>query len=247
MTKPLRLALLISGGGTTASAIIQACRNGVLLIEPVVVIASSGSISGISRVQEAGYPRESIEIIDPTGFADRKEFADALVAACEKYSVDLVGQYGWLPLTPRKLIEKYEGRIINQHPGPLDPPSGPPAGGDFGGKGMWGRRVHAAVLHFRRETNHDFWTEATTHLVTAEFDKGEVIKRKKVEIHPEDTVEDLQKRVLPVEYEVQIAALSDFANDSVTISKREKPLIRPEEVSILEAAKLKTGLEYPEG
>ncbi len=241
--KKIRLALLISGSGTTATAIIQACKSSELPIKPAVVIASSKEASGIQRIVGGGFSKENIKVIDPTKCTDRSDFAEKLLTVCEEKKVDIVGQYGWLPLTPKKFIQKYEGRIINQHPGPLDSSGA----GDFGGKGMWGRRVHCAILYFRRVTNHDFWTEATTHLVTAEFDKGGVIKRKKTAILPNDTVEDLQKRVLPIEHQVQIEALRDFAHNRVQVVKRDTPLIKEQEKSALEEAKKIAGILYPEG
>jgi phosphoribosylglycinamide formyltransferase-1 len=242
MKNKIRLALLISGGGTTASAIIEACKSGRLAIDPVVVIASQPGIKGIKSVHHAGITKSNIVVIDPTTFSQRGEFADALLSVCEKQKVDLVGQYGWLPLTPQKLIKTFHQRIINQHPGALDPP-----GPDFGGKGMWGRRVHCATLYFRRQTKRDMWTEATTHFVTERFDEGDVIKRQRVEIFETDIVDDLQQRALSVEYEVQIEALDDFVHDRVKISRRRKPLIDKSEYKILDQSKEIAGILYPSG
>src|SRR3989344_9538015 len=185
----IRLALFISGGGTTACAIIKACRNNHNKITPVLVIASKKNIPGISRIRDLGFPKEQIFIVDPKNFKNSDSFAERLLFLCRKFNVNLIGQYGWLPLTPKKLIANYRNKIINQHPGPLDV-----TGIDFGGKGMYGRRVHAAVLYFRRATNHDYWTEATSHYVTDIFDRGAVIKSKKIKIQKGDTVDELQKR-----------------------------------------------------
>jgi len=238
----LRLALFISGGATTASSIITVCKSGRLKINPVLVIASRKDIDGIKRVQKAGFLKKDIAVINPEFCKDASQFAEKLLTACRRYKVDLVGQYGWLPLTPKKFINVYKGMIINQHPGPLDPPRA-----DFGGKGMFGRRVHAAVLYFRRATKHDFWTEAVTHFVTPEFDKGEVIKRQQIKIQGNDTVEDLQKRVLPIEHEVQIETLDDFVKGRVKIFKRSIPLIQRNELDILQSAKRIAAILYPYG
>lgn len=242
MKKKLRLALFISGGGTTASAIIRACKSGKLSVNPVLVVASKAEISGINRVIETGMAKKAVKVISPKKYDTVNKFGEALLELCRKFQVDLIGQYGWLPLTPVNLIRAYDGRIINQHPGPLD--SGRP---DFGGKGMYGKRVHTAILYFRRVSKHDYWTEATTHFVTQDFDRGEVIKRKRVKILPTDTVEDLQKRVLPIEHEVQIEALADFAAGKVRTFRREKELVRDDEVGILKEAKRVAEITYPRG
>lgn len=241
MSKKLRLALLISGGGTTAQAIIKACRKGDLKIDPSLVITSKSGIGGIEKALALNIPKEDVIIINPNN-CNGDEFGKKLIGECKKRNIDIIGQYGWLPLTPKIFIDEYKGRIINQHPGPLDP-----GREDFGGKGMYGRRVHAAVLYFRRVTRHDFWTEAVTHFVTDQFDKGGVIKNKKIKILPTDTVVDLQARVLLIEHEVQIEALRDFANGNVKIIKRRKPLIKNSEVNILNRAKEIAAIFYPNG
>jgi phosphoribosylglycinamide formyltransferase 1 len=242
MSKKIRLALLISGGGTTAQAIINACFSGRLQIDPVLVIASKNGIKGISRVQEAGITTNQIVIINPKAYKNSRVFGEKLIDVCKSFQVDIVGQYGWMPLTPVQFIRAYEGKIINQHPGPLDN-----GRADFGGKGMYGRRVHCAVLYFRRMTNHDFWTEATTHFVTDQFDKGQVIQHKKVDIRPDDAVEDLQQRVLPIEHEVQIEVLNDFVLGKVKVVKRSTLLVKDNELKILEEAKKIASMLYPKG
>ena len=242
MGNRLRLALFISGGGTTASAIIHACRSGKLSVDPVCVIASKPGISGIKRVIDAGINASIVKVVNPKRYDTEIKFTDALLRWCDKFGVNLIGQYGWLPLTPINLIREYKGRIINQHPGPLDT-----GRQDFGGKGMYGRRVHAAVLYLRRITNRDFWTQATTHFVTQEFDRGKVIKQRTVDIIASDTVEDLQRRVLPVEHRVQIDALKDFVNGKVKTIERVSPLVRNNELKILTDAKRIAAILYPNG
>lgn len=119
----------------------------------------------------------------------------------------MVTQNGWLPKTPAMVIDAFPGNIYNQHPGPVP---------EFGGKGMYGRRVHAAVLLFKRLTKSDqMWTEAVVQRAAYKFDSGIVVKSQRVEILPKDTVDDLQQRVLPVEHELQIQLLDDVVNGNV--------------------------------
>lgn len=239
----LKIALLISGGGTTMEAIIKACRTGILKdVEPTLVIASKPDIGGIQKALNLGIEEKNIVILNPKSFFNSEEFGEAIIFECKKRDVNFIGQYGWLVKTPENVCEAFKGMIVNQHPGPLDT-----GRSDFGGVGMYGMRVHQARLEFVRKTNHDFWTEATAHYVTTNFDEGKVIKRKQVPILPNDTAESLQTRVLPVEHQVQIEALQDFANGTVFEFQREIPLVLPEEKNILKECKELAIKMFPKG
>ena len=242
MVRDFRLALLVSGGGTTAEAIVKECRADGRLshITHACVIASKSGIGAIKKMKNAGISGADIVVIEPKQFTSAEEFGSAILKELEKRDITLVGQFGWMVKTPKNVIERFKGFIINQHPGPLD--IGRP---DFGGKGMYGLRVHAARLMFIRKTNHDFWSEATSQRVAEEFDKGAVLKRKKVEILPHDTPESLQARMLPIEHETQIETLEDFMNDRVAELTRDEPLVRSNEVPILEEAKKAAIAAYP--
>jgi phosphoribosylglycinamide formyltransferase-1 len=237
MSDQLRLCMLLSGGGTTAQAIIRACKSGRLSgIKPVCVISSRSDAGGLQKAKEEGVPAFVIEPLPKNSEA----FGEALIRACEAKGVDIIGQYGWIPKTPLNVIEMYEGRMINQHPGPLDP--GYP---DFGGKRMFGARVHCARLYFVRAVARDFWTEATAQRVALDFDKGAILKMARVDILPDDTVSSLQERVLPVEHEVQIEALQDFAHGNVVELVRLERLVLPGEEPILEEAKKIACRKFP--
>ena len=239
----MKIALLISGGGTTMEAIIKATQNGILKnVYPSLVIASKENIGGITKAINLGISEEDILIINPKNFKTQQEFGEEIIKECKKRNVDFIGQYGWLAKTPENVCKAYKGMIVNQHPGPLD--NGSP---DFGGAGMYGMRVHQARLSFVQRTNHDFWTEATTHYVTVNFDEGKIIKRKQVPILPNDTAETLQARVLLVEHEVQIEALRDFSEGKVKEFIRETPLVLPSEEKILKECKELAIKMYPKG
>lgn len=240
----IKLALLISGGGTTMEAIIKACKNGILLnVEPVLVIASKPNAGGINKARALGIPEKDILIINPKDFKNKEEFGEEIIKECKKREVNFIGQYGWMVKTPDNVIDAFPDMITNQHPGPLDPYGN----GDFGGAGMYGTRVHQARLEFIKRANRDFWTEATAHRVTPEFDKGAILKRKQIPILPDDTAETLQTRVLPIEHEVQIETLQDFANGTVSEFKRKIPLVLKGEEKILEECKRLAIKKYPKG
>ena len=224
-------------------AIIKAARNGRLKnVVPALIITNNVNAKGIVKARDLGIPEKDILLINPKDFQTREEFGGKITEECQKRNVELIGQYGWMVMTPENVIKKFEGKIINQHPGPLD--TGRP---DFGGAGMFGLRVHQARLEFVKRTKRDFWTEATTHFVTKEFDKGAIIKRKQVPIFLEDTAEILQARVLPVEHQVQIEALKDFSQGKVREFHRQTPLVLPGEEKILEECKESAIKMYPNG
>ena len=215
----MRIALLISGRGSTAEAIIRACRSGELDgVEPACTISS----------------RE----LSPKHFSSSEEFGEAILKICRDNRVDFIGQYGWMVKTPPNVIEAYKDMMVNQHNGPLP---------EFGGEGMYGRRVSCARLLFVHQTNHDFWTEAVSQRVAIKFDEGAVLKARRVPILPEDTVEALAARLLPVEHQVQIETLRDFVNGTVKEVRREIPLVRPGEEAILAEVKKEAIMRYPKG
>ena len=146
MKDGLRTAFLISGGGTTMAAALDAISCGRLTgIVPACVIASKPDAGGIANAVDRGIDEANIIIVKRRDFSSAENYAEALLFFLRRKGVRLVSQNGWLPMTLRAVIGEYPGMIINQHPGPLHP--GRP---DFGGKGMFGRAVHAARLYFLR-------------------------------------------------------------------------------------------------
>ncbi|HCY18033.1 MAG: Phosphoribosylglycinamide formyltransferase [Candidatus Nomurabacteria bacterium GW2011_GWF2_35_12] len=239
----MRIALLISGEGTTMETIIKATQNDTLKnVNPVLVIASKENASGLIKAKNLGISEKNILVINPKNFKTGEEFGEKIIKECKERNVDFIGQYGWLVKTPENVCETFKERIINQHPGPLD--NGRP---DFGGAGMYGKRVHEARLEFVRRTNHDFWTEATSHRVTSKFDEGTILKIKRVPIFPGDTAEILQARMLPIEHEIQIEILKDFSEGKEKEFYRDLSLIRKEEENILEESKELAKKMYPNG
>jgi len=242
----LHPAMFVSGGATTAQYIINQCRMGKLLglVNPAVVIASRREIEGVARCLETGVP---IEICRRKDFDSPGAFGDAIIEICKKYNADFAGQYGWLVPTPSNVIDYfYEGsthsRIVNQHPGPLDPPHP-----DFGGDGMYGRRVHAAVLAFNRIAKHPLiHTEATCHFVEhGGYDTGGLILTKQVPIMPDDTPETLATRVLPEEYTLQTEVLWFAARSSIPrMDRGTNRLIHPDDYDALEQAKTEAIAAY---
>ena len=238
----LNVALLISGGGTTMREILRACKDGRLPhVNPKLVVASRFDAGGIEKAKAEGV--KDILVMSPRLYGSPLEFGEALIGECQKRGVDFIGQYGWLPLTPPNVIEAFQRMIVNQHPGPLD--KGRP---DFGGKGMYGRRVHCARLYFVRSwRGADQTTEVVAHRVTTEYDKGAVLHTATIPIHEDDDPGSLQERALPEEHRVQIETLHMFSEGTVREVVRERPLLPDNAVGILDMAKHIGITLYPKG
>jgi len=217
----MRLAIFISGSGTTAESIVRAG------IKPVIVISSRPDAGGIGKMKKLGI---AVKVVN---------HSSELLPVLEKAGVDVISQNGWLPLTPGNVIRKYKGKIINQHPGPLDPGRDM----DFGGKGMYGRRVIAARIAFCRLSGRDFWTEATVHHVTEGFDRGPIIRVERLAIpkNSKSLVEITQKvanALLPLEHKNVITILKDYAARGKFMEyKRKIPLVGAKEKTVLEKSK----------
>lgn len=235
-----KLASLISGGGTTMQEIVKACQSGEITMDVSCVISSNPNANGIEKARNLGI---DIVVIDPGKFrggdgkVDQDSFGSAILRELKLRGTTVVTQNGWLPLTPKSVIEEYSNTIFNQHPGPVP---------EFGGKGMYGRRVHAARLLFARETKRDFWTEVIAQRVHVNYDEGALVGSNRVDIFPNDTVEDLQQRALPAEHRVQIEFLKKLAHGNIKELPRTH-LIHPGEESLLDSVKRTARLLYPNG
>jgi phosphoribosylglycinamide formyltransferase 1 len=223
-----RLATLISGNGTTMAEIIKACQSGGLPIDIACVISSKVTAGGIKRAFELGIPESDIVVVNPRMYEDSEAFGTALLHELQSRDVTIVTQNGWLHRTPDAVIDAFPERIFNQHPGPVP---------EFGGDGMYGKRVHAARLAFLKATGRDYWTEAVVHRVTPVYDDGAVVKSEQVAIFPDDTIETLQSRVLPVEHRIQIEFLQEFIEGSLTEVPKRELLVRQGEEKLLSQAK----------
>ena len=244
--KKLRLGLLISAGGTTALSLIESCQTGVLkdLIEIAFVIGSTHKATGLRKALLAGIPDDNVLVVDPRNYSSPETFGKDLVHTAEQYEADHLGQHGWMAITPPNVIERFRGRMINQHPGPLDP--GHPG---FGGikPGMYGARVSCARLYFARQVKADYWTEATAQLVDERVDEGLLVHTRQVPIEPDDTVARLQEKLLPVEHATQIEAWRQMATGEARPAPRSERLIKLSQVPILNEAKRVAQILYPKG
>ena len=171
-----RVAVCVSGGGSNLQALLDRLQ-GAEPARVVLVLSNRADAGGLERARLAGIPAEVLA--DP---ADASEWITRL----GRRDVDLLVLAGYLKLVPPGVVQKFPGRIVNVHPALLP---------NFGGPGMYGRRVHEAVLASgARESG------PTVHLVDEIYDRGEILAQRRVPVLPGDTPEVLAARVLEAEH-----------------------------------------------
>lgn len=212
----MNIVILISGNGSTEECVIKACQSGEIPDSQVVhVISSKASAGGIEKAKALGVPTTVLKL--HKDFDDNHEaFGQAILKVCSECHADLIAQLGWLVKTPKNVLEEFFGRVINQHPGPLD------FGRlGFGGEGMYGPAVHKAVIKFAQLINRPFLTEAIVHRVTnEEYDSGSLLGVRAMLVRSDDTPEALADRLLPIEHELVKEVISRFAtNQPLSVQK----------------------------
>ena len=240
----LNLAICISGGGTTMREILRASKDHRLLhVNPALIISSRCDAGGIEKARAEGIADKDVATLVRKEFESSNAFGEAILRECRLREVDLIAQCGFLPLMPSNVIAEYRSMIFNQHPGPIDQ-----ARLGFGGKGMYGQRVHHAVLHFAERAGRPFRTEATVHRVTDEVDGGALLGIRPVEIIGGDDAQKLAARVLPHEHALVIETILRFSEFGGPHEIRRKhPLIHTGEEILLNEAKEAGIKAFPNG
>ncbi len=198
----LKLAVLVSGGGTNLQAIIDAISAGTITNAVIdVVISNNAGAYALERAKNSGI--EGL-CISPKNYETREQFNDALTQTIVDRGIDLVVLAGYLVIIPPQLIAAYKNRIINIHPSLI--PS-------FCGTGYYGLKVHEAALARGVKV-----TGATCHFVDEGTDTGPIILQKAVEILPDDTPKSLQQRVMEqAEWIIMPKAIDLIANGKVRV------------------------------
>lgn len=240
----LNLAICVSGGGTTMREALRACKDGRLLhVNPALVISSRLDAGGIEKARGENVADRNIAVLVRKEFENSEAYGEAILRECRARGVDLIFQCGFLPLMPSNVIAEYRSSIVNQHPGPIDQ-----ARLGFGGKGMYGQRVHHAVLYFAKRAGRPFRTEATVHRVTDEVDGGAILGVRPIEIMRGDDAPTLAARVLPHEHELVIETILQFSEFGGPHEiHRTEPLIRPGEEALLAESKEAGIAAFPNG
>jgi formyltetrahydrofolate-dependent phosphoribosylglycinamide formyltransferase len=198
--RPVRLGVLISGGGRTMANIDKAIKANQLPAQITAVICSRKEIKGVQLSRKIGFEPAIIRVKD---YPDIEIFSRKIIEILDVAKVDLVIQAGWLCLW--HIPEQYENRVMNIHPALL--PS-------FGGQGMWGHHVHEAVLHAGCKVSG-----CTVHFCTNEYDKGPIIVQRTCPVLDDDTPDTLADRVFEQECLAYPEAIQLYAEGRIEVQK----------------------------
>ena len=198
----LKIAVMVSGGGTNLQAIIDAIANGTITDTRIVaVISNNADAYALERARNAGIKAVCVSRKE---IPDRAAYDDALLAAVEESGADLIVLAGFLVVIPTKMIQAYRNRIINIHPSLI------PA---FCGTGYYGLKVHEGVLSRGVKV-----TGATVHFVDEGTDTGPIILQKAVAVEEGDTPQILQRRVMEqAEWKLLPQAIQLIAHNKVQV------------------------------
>ena len=181
MSDKIRMAVLVSGGGTNLQALIDAQQRGEIPDgEIALVVSNKSGVFALERAEKAGIPHATVT--KKANGGTQEGFEQALLALLKAHNIELIILAGFLAILSADFTRAYNDRIINVHPSLI--PS-------FCGKGFYGLKVHEAVLEYGVKV-----TGATVHLVNEIPDGGRILLQKAVDILPDDTAEVLQKRVM---------------------------------------------------
>jgi len=200
-SSPLKLAALVSGSGTTLQNFIDVIAAGKLDATIDLVIGSRPGLLGLTRAADAKLPNF---VVDRREFDDPAAFSRQVFSLCDDAGVDLVCLAGWLCLLD--LPERYAGRVMNIHPALL--PS-------FGGRGMYGKKVHQAVLDHGCKVSG-----CTVHFVDTTYDTGPIILQRTCPVADDDTPDTLARRVFEEEKAAYPEAIRLFQQGRLRVDER---------------------------
>ena len=191
----MNLGILASHRGTNFQAIIDACDQGKLNAQVTVTISNNSKALALERAKKASIPAFHLS---GNTHPDPNELDSAILKILTSHDVDLVVLVGYLKKLGTRTLAHFDHRIVNIHPALL--PS-------YGGKGMFGTKIHQAVLN-----NKESETGITMHYVDGEYDTGDIIAQVRVPVSQSDTVSTLEKKILQHEHQFLIATLNQLIN-----------------------------------
>ena len=196
----LKLGFLASHGGSNLQAIIDACKKGRLHADPRVVISNNSNSGALERARREGIP--AFHLSGRT-HPDPGELEKAILATLKRRGAEVVCLTGYMKRLGAAVVSAYRGRILNIHPALLP---------KFGGRGLYGRAVHEAVLAAGEKESG-----ATVHLVDEEYDHGPVLAQRKVAVMAGDDPDVLSTRVLRQEHILYAEVLQKIARGEIRL------------------------------
>lgn len=190
----MRIAVLASHGGSILQAVLDACDNGELAARVVLVVSNNSNARALARARRAGVATVHLSSVTHT---DARALDTAMVDALREARADWVLLAGYMRKLGTRMLDVYGGRIVNTHPALLP---------NHGGPGLFGRRVHEAVL-----AAGDRETGATLHLVEAEYDSGPILAQVRVPVCAGDDAVTLEERVKAAERRLVVDTLARLA------------------------------------
>ena len=196
----MKIAVLVSGGGTNLQAIIDAIASGKITnTEIALVISNKEGAYALKRAEQA---RIKGAVISPKNYGDKEAYSQDMIKIIKDAGCELIVLAGFLVVLPESFVNAFEGKIINIHPSLI--PS-------FCGDGFYGLKVHEKALERGVKV-----TGATVHFVDSGTDTGPIIDQKAVYIKADDTPETLQRRVMEeAEWVILPKAIDDIANHRI--------------------------------
>jgi len=197
--RPLSIAILASGEGTTLDALADRVGDGTLPARIALVLTNRADVGAIARARRHGLTT----VVVPNRGVRTEEWADHVTQELTARGTELVVLAGFLAILPPSWVRRWSGRAINLHPALLP---------RYGGRGMYGDRVHRAVL-----ASGDALTGVTVHLVTAAIDGGPILAQAKVAVLADDSPERLRARLHPIEVELVADTIRRFAEGALPL------------------------------
>lgn len=192
-TAMMRIAVLASHTGTILQAVIDACSDGELAGQVVLVVSNNSGSAALARARRAGIP---VAHLSSRTHLEPAALDDAMTRALQDAGAQWVLLAGYMRKLGPRVLDGYRGRILNTHPALLP---------KYGGAGFFGRTVHEAVL-----AAGDAETGATVHLVDADYDTGPILAQVRVPVRPGDDAETLEERVKTAERKLIVATLAEL-------------------------------------
>ena len=196
----MNLAFFASHSGSNLQAVLDACHDGRLRAHPCVVISNNSQAKALQRANQAGV---AFYHLSTKTHPEPEALDEDILQTLQRHQTDLIILAGYLRKLGAKTLTQYKGRIINIHPALLP---------KYGGQGMYGLRVHEAVLA-AGETE----TGVTIHLVDEEYDHGKIIAQCRVPVRDQDTAETLAERVLAYEHEFLVTTLKQIVAREIVL------------------------------